>query len=346
LLKLNTNPTGIPYKIQKVDDNLNTDSVIPFTAAIEDLYYALYARIVAELGHVVLASTFNLDNSGFWNRTSPTLPEPNHLFIILFLFREMLEDPSVCASHNKELLKFHQNAYITDMKEKHQDSHRLPDLVGYRRHIREMTRDRFSGTFRSYIDVYPMAREFPVSILTHLSEKYISLAPRMMSTGIATGLESLPFVDLQNQDPVVWERNIIQAHRAASLALLQGMVVGEIRREEDNKCDLIDYVKEQKCVCTSICECAVDCTKNAEILCPCANRWMRSLVIRDPDCQLDFLTRGDILGELTYQFVAAICRDTPNNIIISEIKEGIHLIREEMVKFRKSDQNTVLPRFI
>lgn len=297
------------------------------------------------MGHVVLASSFTMNNGEMWSQTSPTLPEPNHVFIILFLCKQMLDDPSVCPGRNQELLDFHQNAYVTDMTEKYEDVHKLPDLVGYRRHIREMAEDRFSETFGKYTSLYPMARDFPISVLAYLSEKYISLGPRIMPTGVVIGPHPLPFVDLQTRNPDLWESNVIKAHRAASVALLEGKVVGEVRREDEH-CDLMDYVKEKKCVCIRICRCAWECTKEPDILCPCATRWMRSLVIYDPDCPLDFFERGDILGELTYQLVAALCRDTPDNTIMVEIKGGIHLIREEMVKFRKMDRKSVLPRFV
>lgn len=311
-----------------------SDNIVTLIFAIEDLYYVLYARLAIEIGNVQLCSSFNLDIRGLSGKDAVVLPEPRHLLAILNICKEVLDARQVCQVLNEEILKRHQEEFVQQAIKEYSDMGRQPDdMFGYRRHIRELVNDptsRFSQQWRGLNPVYQMA---PKEILAILSEKYLSATSPEKRADNAVALE-LPFVDPNTVDPDVWERRTVRAHRQATLAILEGKSVGEVRREADEGFNAMDYVKEQKCVCFGFCSCAEECTRDAERLCPCAERVMRALVVEQAG--QNFGQQGSLLAEVVFEGLSAVRRDASKYDMARELTPGLDLFKNEVVKLREA----------
>ncbi|KAL1970444.1 hypothetical protein VTN77DRAFT_4088 [Rasamsonia byssochlamydoides] len=317
---------------------MGSDTIVTLILAIEDLYYVLYARLVIEIGNVQLCSSFNLDIRRLSGKDIIVLPEPSHLLAILNICKGVLDARQVCQVLNEEIIEQHQEEFVQQAIKKYRDMGRQPDdVLGYRRHVRKLINDPDSGFSQEWRGLNPVYQMAPKEILAILSEKYLSVTPREKPAGNVVSLD-LPFIDPNTVDPGIWEQKIIRAHRQATLAILEGKSVGEVRREDDRGCNLMDYVKEKKCVCFSFCSCARECTKDAERLCPCAERMMRGLLVEQSG--QTFAERCRMLAEVVFEGLSAVKREASEDEMASELTLGLELFKKEVLKHRQAKNET------
>ncbi|KAF9886637.1 hypothetical protein FE257_011277 [Aspergillus nanangensis] len=333
-IELEDTPDGVLAHLRSVEDIATSNSVIHLIEAIENLYYALYARLIMEMANVDLCSYYYLNLRSQSSKDGFVVPEPNHLLKIYLHFKGILEAPTVCQDLNVDLLSQYQAAYIYRVVDLVTNAGSFYDeLLGYRGYVMKLLGDA-STEFRRKWEPDVMYQMPPAELLAILSEKYLAFMPK---AGIAdpVPIAELPFVNQHTVDPEVWERRLILDHRQATLAKLEGRSVGDVRREEDYR-RLSDYSKEGKCVCRLICCCANECTKDPERPCPCAARLLRIAVTkkRQGSGVRGFGVRCGTLAKAIFEGVAMIRRDVDSFEIAVELNRAMLLFAEELQKLR------------
>jgi hypothetical protein len=223
-------------------------------------------------------------------------------------FKSVLEDDSVCLVLGEHIVEHLGGAYINTSIDRHaSEAMRIcPESVVFYENVRARLQDEEPVPSHG---LHAVCRVTPDTIFAMIGEKYsvIETIPYYVTANERRYRDSntiafidpeeetsvpdykpLDSVDRRFSDPeevgdAVWERHTILSHRAGALARLQGKSIGEARREEgETPAALIRYVKERRCVCTSYCACAKQCTSDAERFCPCAPRQMRLLMAKQP----------------------------------------------------------------
>ncbi|KAH8700694.1 hypothetical protein BGW36DRAFT_293123 [Talaromyces proteolyticus] len=328
---------GMLNFIDKAEVLLRNGSVIDFVFTIEDLYSSLYARLEVEIALLHFCAMFGINDGKAWRRTDPTLPEPGHLYTIMTACQQVLTDKSVCSTFDDHLVKYHQRRFVEEMTRKYQvDGTLPPDSTGYRAHADEIIQDAGSLAFRHWCKIFPEMRFLPIGILAFLSEKYVSIYPRPLSQNSQMKI-NISFGNIEPENKSAWDKDMIRAHRLCTLAQIEGKSVGELRREEEPS-NVLRYASERKCVCLEICTCSRLCTKFASTLCPCSFRWVRGIMIHRPEYDIGYYDKSTIMGELTYESLAALQRDKPEDVVRRELYGGINVIREEMIKHHMAFQ--------
>lgn len=333
--QLDNMPDGLLYHVARAEEVLSSDSIASLVDAVEGLYYALFARLIMEMANVDLCSCFHLNLHGLASKASCTLPEPTHLFKILLFCKRILVSPAICPKINTELVRQHQSAYVRVAISRSESMGIFPDdLLGYRRDIMGLVSNSSSAFRRKWTNGILIYEMPPEEILTALSEKYLTLTPKVAFRDELPASE-LPFVHSELADPEIWERELIKDHRQATLAKLEGKSIGDVRREDERR-RLCDYVKEYKCVCRSSCSCACDCTLDPERPCPCAERQMRVLVVkrRKGISPREFGARCSSLAKAVFQGFSCLRRDVEDQEIAKEFDRALLLFAEEIQKQR------------
>lgn len=323
--------------IEKAEMLLQSGSVIDFVFAVEDLYFSLFARLEIEIAFLHFCISFGMKGSRIRRRTDPALPEPSHVYSILTACKEILNDKNVCSGFDARLVDYHQRRFVEEMTRKYQvDGTLPPDATGYRAHVEETIQNPGSYTYQQWRQDFPELRSLPIDILAFLSEKYLPIYPRTISKHSQMKF-NLPFVSPEAENPAMWEKDMIRAHRLCALAQLEGKAVGELRREEE-PFNVLRYASEQKCVCLEICTCSKLCSKSGSTLCPCSSRWVRGIMIHRPEYEISYPDKNTIMGELAYESLACLKRDEPEEVKRRELYGGINVIRKEMMKQRSGYQ--------
>ncbi|KAN0080923.1 Protein phosphatase 2C (PP2C)-like domain containing protein, partial [Elaphomyces granulatus] len=333
--QLDRSSTGLKVHLKRAEETVLSNSVPTLIKTVEDLYYVLYARLVIEMSNVQLCSSFDLDIRCTNGMDRFFLPEPKHLYAIFCSCKDVLDSPQVCKELDKEIIRQHQERFIRKAIRKSTGtnaSSNASDSTGYRRYIMQLTSDPNSPFCQKWRGLNPVFQMAPGEILAVLSEKYLSVTPR--ERRISNALKHFPFLDWESVDSGIWERKAIEAHRQATLAMLEGKSVGDKRREDYNR-PLIEYVRERKCVCYGFCACAKRCTQNAERLCPCAERTMSIFLSLDPE-ELPFGSRCTILAEIIFDGFSKVPREDANTEIAEEVQFALDIFEREIKDHRRA----------
>ncbi|KAE8150299.1 hypothetical protein BDV25DRAFT_129644 [Aspergillus avenaceus] len=328
-------PDSMPAHIKRAEELVTSDSTTALIEIVESLYYSSYARLIMEMANVDLCTYFNLELRRHSNNAGFTLPEPSHLLKIYAYCKEVLDTPVICHNVNVDLVRAHQNMFINRAMDKAIGAEFfLNDLLGYRRYIMGVAGD-LSSEFRSKWNNTPLYQIPPEEIMAVQSEKYLSFVPR---PGVSHTLNvaGLPFVNPEEVDPDVWEREIIQGHRQATLAKLEGKSVGDIRRTDDRR-RASEYMKERRCICRSSCICSTDCTSDSERHCPCSERLLSILLVKrrkTPESH-DFGARCSSLAKLVFEGASYLKRDIDDIEVAFELERAFLLINNEILKQRQ-----------
>lgn len=325
-------PDSILAHLYHAEDVATSQSVVDLVDAVENLYYACYARLMLEIANVELCATSDLDVKHLSNKSSASfrLPEPNHLLKIYLCCREILDAPSICHEINTALVHQYQDAYIHQALDRitAEGGFILDDLLGYRASVMGVLTDR-SSLFHQHWDSEPLYTMPPAELLTELSEKYLAFLPKAPVVDPVPGTE-LPWMSSNGVDSERWERQIIRAHRQATLAKLEHRAIGDVRRD-DGRRRLRDYLSERQCVCRATCTCASTCTADPERPCPCAERMLRIATARHGGSRRRSLgARSTSLAKAIFEGVAAMRRDVDEFAIAVELERGMELIGEEL----------------
>lgn len=308
------------YWLMRAEAEIRTESLATLIEIVENLYYALYARIVLEMANVELCSCFNVGMRAVTSYPVMVLPDANHLYRIFLICKDALDSPGICQDLQEDLVLQLQEEYIDRfIWSESQKDFTVDDLLGYRRYALSIVSDRTSAYCDKWEGLTSYFRHTPPEIITLLSEKYLAVVAKRKAVDDIP-YNDLPFFNLKAVDPEAWERDVIQDHRIATLAKLEGRTVGEERRE-DPKIRLLSAVKQQKCICTAVCSCAYDCTYDIEHHCPCAERQLRIMLLRRRKVtdRYNFVNVANSIARIGFEGLAAIRHDVEDEEMVIEL---------------------------
>jgi hypothetical protein len=305
---------------------------------IEDLYYAIYARLNIEIGNVQLCESFHFDIRRLAlnqkGMTDGYLPEPSHLNLIFQACKLLLRSDAICGFLDKEIVRQHQADFVRRAVETSAANGYVPeDLLGYRRYIQKLVSDPQSPFCRKWCGLNPVYKSAPGLVLATLSEKYLVILPKEKKRLENEQIRKNAIARII--DPYKFERNRVLANREASSALLEGMTVGEYRRIEGKR-SLTEYVHEAKCICFGFCSCALECTRRPDKGCPCSGRMSVICATEEPERGQNFPDRCSELAEAIFEGLGAAKRGTTVEEIAMELKTGLDLFHGEVIGYRRS----------
>lgn len=332
---MDDNPTGFFFHIKRAEEAVRSSSLVELKEVVEDLYYAVYSRLIAEMANVELCSSFTVHIRRMSAKDSIGLPEPSHMYKIFLSCKEILDSPKICSGLNKHTIQMCQEGFIRRVAEKiSQTGFSYDDILGYRRHIVKEVANECSPFCHKWLPLSVVYRMPPAEILASLSEKYLSIVPKGAISD-EVPVSKLPFVNPDTIRPDIWEHQVINDHRQATLAKLEGKSIGDTRREDDER-RLLDFAKERKCVCASTCTCAYECTLDVERPCPCAPRMIRIMLAtrrQDPGAQ-PLGARCSGLAKALFDGLAVINREVSDTEMVEELGRSLRLLEEEIQKER------------
>lgn len=300
--------------------------------AVEHLFYSLQAKLILELANCELCASFKLDVRQRAFEDKFTLPPAWQMHKILVGFKEALDCPSVARHVNHELIKDHQESInFNAMKTLIDVGGTIAnDVLGYRRFVLEIVSDEESSFNKKWDGLAHVYDPPPKDVVMIHSERYVAIFP-MVTVPYDRPFSELPFDEGEPEDIDEYERQIIVAHRNATLAKLEGSSVGKVRREE-NRRSIPDYVREKKCVCLSSCSCSHECTYDVERECPCAERMMRIVL---SDCRTEpgnhtFGFRCTSLGRVIFEGLCAMRHDCTPEDINAEMDRALEVFDHEI----------------
>ena len=329
---------GFVFHIKRAEEAVKSQSLVELKEIVENLYYAVYARLVAEMANVELCSSFTMAGRRVSAKDSIALPEPAHMYKIFLSCKELLDSSSVRADLNKHTVQVCQEGFICRVMNKMaQVGFSWDDVLDYRRHIMNEVANENSPFCKKWKRLYVVYRMPPAEILASLSEKYLAFMPKSPIDG-EIPVSELPFINPDTVRPDVWEGEITLDHRQATLAKLEGKSIGDVRRENERP-RLLDFAKQRKCVCSSCCTCAPDCTLDVERPCPCAPRMLRIVLAscrrgRGPQALGE---RCSGLAKAIFDGLAVITRDVTDLEMVGELAGLLQLLDEEVHKERNAE---------
>ncbi|KAL4967968.1 uncharacterized protein BDV14DRAFT_207030 [Aspergillus stella-maris] len=334
---LDEGPDGIVAHMKRAEELVISNSITDLVDNTESLYYALYARLIMEIAGADLCASFTLEFRRLPIKSAFILPEPSQLCKILFVCKQTLDTTTMCVNLNKDLVTEHQKLYIRRTTDKLlKTGFILDDLIGYREHALGVVNNKSSDFYRKWSKSSVLYQMPPGNVLALQSEKYLSLTPKLAVQQAVPAL-NLPFIEPSTVPAEIWHREIILDHRQATLAKLEGKCVGEARRDEGRR-RLLDFVRERKCICRSVCICSLECTQQVERCCPCAERMLSLMVAqrRNSVGPLPFGPRCSALAKAAFQGIASVRSDADDQELSMEIDRAILIFTEEIRKQRSA----------
>lgn len=365
LAQLDDFPMGFVFHIKRAEEAILSNSLSQLKEVVENLYYAVYSRLVVEMANVDLCSSFTVNIRCMTAKDVFALPEPGQMYKIFLACKEILDSPSIHSHLNTATIHACQKGFFYRLASKlsttpgfssdsssnsssnDNNNNDDDDTMSYRRHIISEISSGIPPFCNKWLRLSAVYHMPSAQVLALLSEKYLSIMPKAPITG-EIPVSDLPFVNPDTIRPDVWERQIIQNHRQATLAKLEGKSIGDIRREDSESSSsaassssssarLMGFAKERKCVCASTCTCAFDCTLDVERPCPCAPRMMRVLLAgrrRGPGAALAFAARCSGLAKAIFDGLAVMSREVPEAEVVKELGHSLVLLEEEVRKER------------
>ncbi|GIC94240.1 uncharacterized protein Aud_010738 [Aspergillus udagawae] len=336
-VELDDAPGGILARLKDAEAVVNTDSLAELIGGTEMLYYSLYARLVMEIANVELCGHYDLNLRRMLIKETFTLPETSHLRDIFITFKDVLDAPEVCSGLDYDLVKQHQDSIICHATDKLAiTGFSAHDLIGYRTSILKIVSDEthpFVLKWRGLVYLYRMPG---VETITVMSEKYLTIMPKVTATDDFPATE-LPFVNRDSIQLEIWQRENVLDNRQATLAKLEGSSVGDIRRD-DGRRRLLDFVKEKKCICRSSCSCATDCTMDVLLPCPCSERILRIVLAKRHEAagEQDFGPRCGSLARAFFEGLAMVSREVAHYELVAELHRAMQLFEEVVGKQRQT----------
>lgn len=330
---------NLPFHIKLAEEIVTSNSANVLIGVVENLYYALYTKLIIEIANVDLCSRFERGSCPAINLRF-TLPIPQQVYKILMGFKDALDSPVVCSALNKRILRGHQQEFLQYASVRYAGMESENDMYGYRRFTMGVVTDsasRFREKWTALSEMYKMP---PGGVLTVLSQRYLSHLPKITAPYDIPGSE-LPFIDLESLAEDEWEKRRRAAHHDSTMAILVSSCIGAVRRDEAKR-TLIDFVKEKKCVCQSRCKCAVECTYHPERFCPCAEYTMRILLSQERGTpgNTAFGLRCASLARAVFDGLSVLRTDLTNTDIAAEVERAIQLFSNEVRVQRNAAANS------
>ncbi|KAJ5644572.1 hypothetical protein N7507_010583 [Penicillium longicatenatum] len=336
-IELDNSETGLKYWIDRAEANIGTVSLGELITIVEHLFYVVYARIKLEMAGIELCALYKMESRPAMTKDRPFyMPEPNHLYRIFLLFKDILDSPRICEERDNNLISRFMENYVRLLicKDARLGPFVIDDILGYRRYAYSIVNNRHSTYCKKWDSLISIFPDFPPETMTVLSERYFTMTPKQVPD-CDIPVNELPFTNLELIDPVLREREIILDHRIGTLAKLEGKCIGDCRREND-KIRLLHEVKHSKCICKSACFCARKCTYDVERRCPCAERQLRMqlAIHRKRTGDFEFVTRVNTVILAGFQGLAALKEDAREDAIAGGIVEIFEVLLMEIHKER------------
>ncbi|PWY73902.1 hypothetical protein BO94DRAFT_524955 [Aspergillus sclerotioniger CBS 115572] len=332
-LDLDDIPDGLMTCIRNAEEAVTSDRITDLVNSIENLYHALYARLIMELANVDLCSCFNFGVARVSSHNNFILPEPRHLFNIFLACKGFLDSPTVCTAFNRKVVEDYQSGFIRRSLQNLLDvGFDLDDLIGFRRFVLPIVDNRESPFRKKWSGSGLVYQLPPAELLAIQAERYMAFTPRETHRLLIPD-QILPFVERHTIDPERLEREFIQDHRQAALAMLEGKTLGDLRNE-NTMSRMMNYVKERKCICQSACSCSMICTREPERPCPCAE-WRMTMMLaqsRSGQGPLGLRDRCTVLSKAVFLEIASFRDDVDTFEIAAALDRAFMLFADEIQK--------------
>ncbi|OJJ47932.1 hypothetical protein ASPZODRAFT_64399 [Penicilliopsis zonata CBS 506.65] len=326
----------LPFHLRSTENVVTSDLLNELSEVIEPLFYCVYARIVQEVAKAELCSFFPWKPTRTPNNRTFVLPEPAHLYRVLLSLKEILDSDDVSHIIDIQQLGEYQEALIGfGEAELEEFGYASDDLLGFRSFIQlklHDEKDEWVVKWKGLVPIYKLPS--PEALVTG-SERFLCQTPRNINkTDISD--RSLPWVNLKTMPKATYENENKLDHRLATLAKLEGKVVGALRREEGRR-KVMDFARERKCTCTAVCKCARHCTNDVELPCPCAERSMRIAFTRRSRerGRQDFTERCDNMCKLIFEGFAYLRRNLADKELDLQVAQALTMINVEIMKERR-----------
>lgn len=317
------------FWIERSERNMCSPKMNVIIDIVENLFYALYARITIELANIELCGSFRIDLRSLQTHQPNLLPEADHLYRIFLAFKDVLDSPEICPILRKDFVAHFQQEYISHLvdKERLESGFRF-DPLGYRKFAIKVASDRAGAYCRKWKELIPCFNVISADLLTTMSEKYITVTTvDMLPDDIA--YDKLPWINSERLAPEVVEAETVKDHRMSALAKAEGTSIGD-ERQKDPRSGTYYLIKRRKCICTALCRCSKLCTQEVMRACPCAERHVRTMMTkrsierrhRRPPA---IITAGT-LARMYFQGLSSLKRFVRPEDIATELQHAFDLI--------------------
>ncbi|EKV19082.1 actin-related protein 2/3 complex subunit 2 [Penicillium digitatum] len=272
--------TGLPCWIKRSEQNVRTQKMAVLIDTVENLYYALYARITIELASIELCGSFRIDTSALRVELPYLMPEADHLYRIVLAFKNVLNSPEICAIRRMDVIAHFQQGYINQLAKKKQSKDELLsfDPLAYRPFALRTVSYRHGSYCEKWKEFIPFFDSIPAETMATLSEKYLTMTPVIMPPDNIPFVE-LPWIHSGQVGKAALEKEVQNDYLLLHAAQTQDTTIGEERKKGINP-DLYHFARKRKCICKSICGCSWECTQEVQRPCPCAERHVRIMLTK------------------------------------------------------------------
>ncbi|KAJ5989565.1 hypothetical protein N7481_004775 [Penicillium waksmanii] len=328
--------TGLLHWIKRAEAGIRTGSLSNLIEIVENLFYALYARVVLEMAAIELCMQFKMEPRPRPECGKFYLPEPDHMYRIFLAIKDVLDSPTICERLYEFVVNAYQDSHLCSLVDQNVGTKfNLDDPTGYRRYVLGILNERNSQFNQKWGTLLPYSRNFPAELAIAISEKYCTVEPKVqLESDVPT--DKLPFVDLKIAHFSMWAKDHTEDCRLASLGSLEGKMLGEMRRDDGKP--LLPLVQQHKCVCIPLCRCAGECTACPERHCPCSERQLRMMLARNRKglSEIDFTTRANTLARASFERLAILKRNIRDGQLMSQLVEVVEGFELEILKERSS----------
>ncbi|KGO57198.1 hypothetical protein PEX2_001720 [Penicillium expansum] len=336
--------TGLTYWIQRSEENVRTQKMTVLIDTVENLYYALYARIMIELAAIELCGSYRIDTSAFRIEIPYLMPEADHLYRIVLAFKTVLNSPDICAIRRTDVIAHFQRGFINQLPKEKKGQDELPDFdpLGYRKFALKTVSYRHGSYCEKWKGFIPFFDSIPAKTMATLSEKYLKLTPVVIPP------DNIPFVDLPwihlgHVGKAVWGKEVHNDFNLFRATQELGTTIGEERTKGIDP-DLYTLARKRQCICSSICGCSWECTQDVQRPCPCAERHVRILLTKRALAKRwegpGFAITASTIARMFFDGLAQLKRDVEATDFANELSHAFELFsllisRERGVVFRE-----------
>ncbi|KAJ5210922.1 hypothetical protein N7491_010737 [Penicillium cf. griseofulvum] len=320
--------TGLSCWIKRSEQNVRTQNMAVLIDTVENLYYALYARVTIELASIELCGSYRVDLRALRIELPFLMPEADHLYRIVLAFKDVLNSPEICAIRRTDVIAYFQQGYVNQvMKKKSKQEHPFFDPLGFRPFAMRTVSYRHGSYCEKWKGIIPFFNRIPAETMATMSEKYLTMTP------VTIPLDDIPLVELpwiypDNVGMAVWDTDIVSDYRMCEAAKKLGTTIGEERKKEPAP-GLYHLIRQRKCICKSICSCSSECTQDVQRGCPCAERHVRIMTTKRGLAQRrngpTFAATATTTARMFFHGLVELKRDVEPADITNELDQAFEL---------------------
>lgn len=339
IAQLDDTAPGLLYWINRAEAEVRTGELAVLIEIVENLFYALYSRVIIEMAGIELCALFKVEIRPAAGSRQYPLPGPDHMYRIFLACKDNLDNHNVCEDLQEGIVHKWQEVFLHRLAKKEIEGGFNPDdVLGYRHFAWNVVSDSHSAYVNKWLYLIPFFPSIPKEILIVMSEKWFTVLPKATLRDDVPASQ-LPFIDFKRVDRKQWEKELIQDYRLASLAQLEGRSIGDERRDNP-KIRLLNLAKCRKCICAATCLCATECTHDLESPCPCSERYVRLMTARlsNNPGRFGISTRANTAARACWEGLARLRWDVSDEDILLEWSEAFAVFELEIHKERWGKQ--------